>query len=146
MALNEPPSKHLGFTGTSGHITELQRLYLKTNLISLYEQGFLYLHHGDCIGADVIAHYIALSLGYKIIIHPPENSYKRAFKKGIKIYDVKPYLKRNKDIVHESSKLLACPNEADRGRYLKTGYMPVRSGTWATVRYALKDNIQVIFV
>jgi len=84
-------------------------------------------HHGDCIGADAQAHDIAVSLGCKVIIHPPDNARQRAFKSGAHIRAPKPYLVRNKHIVRETELLIAMPSEFSEQH---------RSGTWSTVRYA----------
>jgi len=105
------------------------------------------LHHGDCFGADCEAHGIALEIGgcVGIEIHPPENEYKRAWcslvenqNKVIGSHNPKPYLKRNHDIVEATTVLIAAPKEKKE---------VLRSGTWATVRYARKAHrkIQLLY-
>jgi hypothetical protein len=60
-------------------------------------------------------------------VHPPTDDRKRAFCTGNGAdWEPKPYLERNHDIVDETTILIACPNGEER----------MRSGTWATVRYA----------
>jgi hypothetical protein len=72
-----------------------------------------------------------LGKGIRIVIHPPTDPKKRAFCKGAaEIREPKPYLDRNHDIVDEGSGLLiAAPFQEEE---------ILRSGTWATVRYAWK--------
>lgn len=93
-------------------------------------------HHGDCIGSDAQAHEIAQAFGCKIVIHPPINPSKRAFCKGeITILEPRQYLDRNHDIVDACETLIATP---------KTSEEELRSGTWATIRYARKTGKNVI--
>jgi hypothetical protein len=88
------------------------------------------VHHGDCVGADAEFHEISRALGIAVHIHPPTKNGKRAFCAHADIVrPVQDYLKRNRDIVDSCSVLLAAPN-ADKEK--------LRSGTWATVRYARK--------
>jgi hypothetical protein len=99
-------------------------------------KGFVYFAHGDCIGADAEASKIAKKLGYKIILHPPINSNKRAWSDYDEARPVKEYLVRNHDIVDETQFLIATP---------KSEIEEVRSGTWATIRYA-KDRYRNIII
>jgi hypothetical protein len=95
------------------------------------------VHHGDCIGADADFHTIALSRGLSIVIHPPENPVKRAYCSPGQVMRPKPYLDRNHDIVDSCTLLIACPS---------TDEEEVRSGTWATIRYARKVSRTRIIV
>jgi hypothetical protein len=101
----------------------------------------VYLHHGDCIGADAMAHHIADTFFMSIVVHPPDNSAARAnctARWGQATWrDPKPYLERNKDIVDSCEFLIACP----KGRIEER-----RSGTWATVRYARNTGKPVIIL
>lgn len=123
---------HIGFTGTQEIPASYQIQMLAEKLEELADgrdKGTYFLHHGDCIGADSIAHSLASSAGYEIIVHPPINPVKRAFCKGYHLQmPPRGYLDRNRDIVDASECLLAVPK----------GYEEVRSGTWSTVRYAKK--------
>lgn len=93
-------------------------------------------HHGDCVGADCEAHNILRSLGTYIIHgHPPSNPSHRAWCRFNAIEPEAPYLTRNKHIVDATGGLIACPNGPER----------LRSGTWSTVRYAIKRK-KPIFV
>ena len=100
------------------------------------------LHHGDCLGADALAHQVAVDLDWDIIIHPPTKDAQRAFcsrdGEWVAVLLAKPYMVRNRMIVNDSSELLAMPSDPTT---------PVlRSGTWATIRYARKCNREITFV
>lgn len=60
----------IGFTGTQEGMTigQARTLYRYLRNMECEE-----LHHGDCLGADEAAHYIARSLGCRVILHPPTN-------------------------------------------------------------------------
>lgn len=122
----------LGFTGTQKGMTDLQ----KERVISfLLMHEVVEVHHGDCVGADSEFHDLIRERCPKVQvhIHPPELDVKRAFKEGDVVHPEKAYLKRNRDIVNVVDVLLACPK----------GPEIMRSGTWATVRYARKRGKQV---
>ncbi len=128
---------HVGFTGTSHQdLTRRQVEGLIGYLKSASRQGSrLQVHHGDCIRADAEFHEIALKLGAFIHIHPPANPSLRAFCLGHASYPELPYLVRNRVIVLSTDVLLAAP----KGRREE-----LRSGTWATVRYAKKIGRPVV--
>lgn len=123
---------HIGFSGSSRLITEPQEIGIAALMVDL---DALYLHHGDCIHGDALAHQIGLELSYSIIIHPPVNPAKRAFCIGaIETYPMLPYLERNRFIVDSVGLLIAAPF---------TPAEELRSGTWATIRYARKRGVPV---
>jgi len=119
----------IGFTGTQRGMTEGQKgqVHELLNLASVHE-----FHHGDCIGADEEAHRIAKDLGIWTVAHPPADPKKRAYTDADEIRESKPYLKRNRDIVDETERLMATPRTRVEQRR--------SSGTWATVRYARKQE------
>lgn len=126
----------IGFTGTKNGMTSRQRELIRNKLLNLKFEGFQYVHHGDCIGADAQFHEIALSIGFHVVIHPPSNPRLRAHLHDAytQILPVKEYLQRNHDIVNASSIMLATP---------KGDIEEIRSGTWATVRYARKNKKEI---
>lgn len=126
--------KHIAFSGTRNGMTEIQKGQFESILIKLDGD---YFHHGDCIGADAEANDIARALGYIIIIHPPENEKYRAFCVAEESRKKKGYLDRNHDIVDESDLLVATPAASKE---------KLRSGTWATIRYAKKKKKEVIII
>ena len=123
----------VGFTGTREGMTAPQRATLHKLLLE-FEGGEF--HHGDCLGADAEAHDIAAEL-YTTVIHPPLRATCRAFKSGNVVLQKQDYLERNKDIVDNTALLIAAP---------KTLREEHRSGTWSTVRYARKNDKQVIII
>jgi hypothetical protein len=132
----------LGFTGTGSKpgMDAGQQLQFMNFLM---DNGVTELHHGDCIWADAQADAIAKKLGIHVVTHPPTDNKKRAYCHGIgsngKRHNhdnqterwPKPYLVRNHDIVDETEQLFAAPKELAE---------VVRSGTWATIRYARKTG------
>ena len=125
----------IGFTGSRNGITNEQResiiQFLDKNKDTEFEA-----HHGDCIGADTDFHNICSKYEKcKIYIHLPNINTMRSYCKSDNIFQPKPYITRNHDIVDSCDVLLACPSE-------KTEQL--RSGTWATIRYARKINKPVL--
>lgn len=139
----------IGFTGTQRGMTESQKEFLKEILEMKVCTEFC---HGDCIGSDAQANQIAINLGISIFtIFPPELTKKRAFcfnpnkmEMGYEwntidvadFYSIKvkwmpenKYLERNKHIVDSVDWMIATPKEFEHS---------IRSGTWATIRYAWK--------
>ena len=123
----------VGFTGNRDGMTEDQKATVE-RLLSIRPTE---LHHGDCIGCDADAHYIALQFKIPIIGHPPDFPGQRMFLHYAEKREEKPYLERNHDIVDETDILIACPEQAEE---------IMRSGTWATVRYARKVGKAVLVI
>ena len=126
---------HVGFTGTQQGMTEKQKEVVLLLLESVESGGAF--HHGDCIGADAQAATIARSIGYPIKGHPPINDSKRAFFDSDDESEPKEYLVRNHDIVDESEIMIAAPKEEKE---------ILRSGTWSTIRYAMKQDMPLYIV
>lgn len=120
----------IGFTGTQEGMTEKQIDAISVFLLDYEVQEF---HHGDCVGADNDAHIITRiqAPAAKIVVHPPLNESKRAFCRADAVLPAKPYLDRNHDIVDAVEVMFATPKEKVE---------QVRSGTWATIRYARKQG------
>lgn len=134
----------LGFTGSQSGMTEYQKKQLIHHLQKWalkYEE--LEIHHGDCVGADYEFHEICKKVWpnatLTIIIHPPTNSTKRAFCEfpGQTLLPPLPYLTRNREIVNAVNGMLAGPKETEE---------QLRSGTWATIRYAVKTETPLIIL
>ena len=126
----------IGFTGTQWGITSKQEFTLYEILHRLNPAES---HSGDCIGADksflnAIRH---LKPKCKTFGHPPKNSKKRAFCKYDVLLPEEEYLVRNRNIVDSSDLLIATP---------RTFEEELRSGTWATIRYARKSNKPIIII
>jgi hypothetical protein len=131
---------HIGFTGTQKGLTRKQNERLRSKFRD-YLLEYWFLHHGDCIGGDDEADTIGKEYNAHRIIHPPLNPIKRAFcnTKGgdYSILPEKDYIPRNHDIVDSVSKLIACPKEKEE---------QLRSGTWATIRYARKKKLPIFII
>jgi hypothetical protein len=128
---------NIGFTGTQQGMSERQKFFFRKFLGMMLrdKDGHNYFHHGDCVGADIEAAAIAHWMGYKIILHPPIITSKRAYCHfAWEERKPKDYLVRNHNIVDECSLLIACPKEMKE---------VLRSGTWATIRYAKKQSKSV---
>ena len=127
--------KYVGFTGTRNGLTPGQKFELSEYLRYLKNQGFTHFRHGDCIGADSQAANLAKQMGYYLVAHPghphkdKNNTSYRAFTKfNDEVLEAKPFLTRDHDIVDLSQHMIATPNGEEK----------LRSGTWATIRYAKK--------
>lgn len=72
-----------------------------------------------------------------VVIHPPKDESKRAFSIADEVRGAKPYLQRNKDIVDETDVLIATP---------KGNEEELRSGVWATIRYARKQKKKIVII
>jgi hypothetical protein len=117
---------HVGFTGTRNLLTRVQDQRLSHLLFDMRQVGWDTFHHGDCLGADKRAFEIAKHHGFWTICHPPLVKTLRAFTKSHETREERPYIARNNDIVDETGFLIATPDGPER----------LRSGTWATIRYA----------
>lgn len=127
--------KKLGFTGTRVGMTDAQLDAVRDFMVDRYE--FSQLHHGDCKGADEQAHEVAQWVGHYIVTHPPNNEKLRAYCDADETRTPKEYLERDRDIVKECDHLLATPAQS---------HNVDRSGTWYTIRYAIKMGIPVTII
>jgi hypothetical protein len=124
--------KIIGITGTQKGASAAQLEILKA---VLWSHSPYELHHGDCVGVDEQAHNLATG---RVLIHPPTNPGKRAWclpRKG-EILPEYDYLDRNHHIVQACELLIALPDGPER----------MRSGTWATIRYATKTGRPVLII
>jgi hypothetical protein len=124
----------IGFSGTQRGMTEAQKATVSRLLAAA--PGVTSAHHGDCIGADAQFHELALAYA-PVIIHPPTNDAKRAFCHGAVVLPAEGYIARNHAIVDACQVVIATPKEADE---------VVRSGTWATIRYARQQGKLVLVI
>lgn len=118
------------FTGTQAGMTDAQRQRVRAGLTLLRPTIGI---HGDCIGADADFHAILVELGIASVIYPCTIESKRAYCQlgpaGGTIHVPQSPLERNRIMVRRSAILIATP---------KGHSEELRSGTWATVRYARK--------
>lgn len=115
----------VGFTGTRAGMSAIQKQQLATVLRWLNEGdavAFTELHHGMAVGADMEAETIAKANGWYVVKRHPASG--------------KP-LARNRQIVAACDVLIAAP---------RTDQEELRSGTWATVRYARQAGKPVVML
>lgn len=130
----------IGFTGTRRGTTKAQRQELFSIIYRWNPDEF---HHGDCLGADAEAHAIVRDAAeqrgraIKIVGHLPDNEKLRAYCKFDERRDPAGYIERDHNIVDEVNLMVATP-----GDFVEV----VRSGTWATVRYARKIKRHIIII
>lgn len=124
----------IAFTGTQQGMTDVQSGVVTSILPLLFKIAGWKIRHGDCIGADEQIHRICRRTAFRrcfIHIHPPSNKSKCAFCEADAYEPSMGYLERNHAMVDATSTLLATPKDMAE---------ELRSGTWATVRYARKRN------
>ena len=133
---------HIGFTGSRHQMPIPAKLTLTTTLNDIYAAAIfssapIVFHHGDCVNSDVLAAGIAKALGFIVHGHPPFDDKLRAFFQNNVTHAPKNYLDRNHDIVDVSRILIATP---------ATEHEVLRSGTWATIRYARSLNRELCII
>ena len=116
-----------GFTGSRNEPTDAQLDWLWRQFDECTEW-----HHGACVGADEASHQAAIDHGIdgtRLVVHPPINAARRMHYDHRALWlPAKLYLDRNRDIVDATDELLALPDGPER----------LQSGTWSTIRYAVK--------
>lgn len=119
------PLRRVGFSGTQEGMT-LPQLHNVDELLgdNLTTQ---WAHHGDCIGADADFHKLSRLNGLFVKGHPPIKEIKRAWCEFDEVALPKDYIERNHDIVDAVDWVIFTPKEFRE---------QLRSGTWATIRYA----------
>lgn len=129
----------IGFTGNRYGLNSNQKEEIKKILNSFTS---IIISHGDCVGADTDFHKLCMDYRKEhpdktmiIHIYPPDNASLRAFNDGDVVFPTKPYLKRNMDILKNSSILIACPVDKNKEQ--------LRSGTWSTMRKARKRQMVI---
>lgn len=123
----------LGFTGSqygprTEHQLEAVRGFIHGARIGHDEAEF---HAGCCIGWDDAAAEMAREYGYRLIGHPPTKKTKIGKVEYDFYFPPLPYLERDHRIVDDTELLLAAP---------WTPYEQLRSGTWATIRFAVRRD------
>ena len=125
----------VGFTGTRDGMTEAQRKSVRA-LVKWLQPAEA--HHGECKGADFEFYEICRKEDVCMIVaHPPLNEKHRVLTESNIHRDPRPYLARNHKLVNDSECLIAAPSTEDE---------QLRSGTWATVRYARARGRKIYLV
>lgn len=130
----------VGITATRRGLTDYQKMTVSSTLESLLFEYTNQLHHGMCIGGDLQVHKICRGLfGKNVEIHghPSNLDRFRAQCDCDVYYTPKAPLVRNRDIVIAVQTMIALPGEDEE---------ILRSGTWATIRYARMVKRQMITI
>lgn len=122
------------FTGTRNGMTFEQMRTVRYILSECYDVSVM--HNGSARGADKDAYDIADELGIRVIAHPANNvkAKDRVILSHAEYREAKPALIRNKVMVDEGDFVIATPGEYEE---------QLRSGTWATIRYAIKEEERI---
>ena len=130
--------KALGVTGgrdLAEISDERQKRFIRVLRVTFGERDFDQLHHGGCTGVDKLAHDTAIEMGVRVVVHPPDNRrHECEYADAQEVRPRLPYLERNRRIVEAVDGLLALPSSPTE---------VVRSGSWATVRYARARRVPV---
>lgn len=133
----------VGFTGSRRGMAPLARGKVQALLMLYFVHTIsCTLHHGDCVGSDEEVEKLASDLGYYTMAYPASDVAERWLAKTAShlTRDPMPALQRNEFIVAESDVLIATVQ----------GFTPnaeqLRSGTWATIRYAKKEDCPIWLV
>jgi hypothetical protein len=129
--------KLIGFTGTSHGCTDLQSSSLGKTIGRHSQPTYVpspgQFHHGGCVGADALAHRVAQFVHWEVHVHwsatSPGEFVDRSLALPYVTHPELPPLERNRVIVDLTDRLIACPRTMEE---------ELRSGTWATIRYARK--------
>lgn len=132
----------IGFTGTRKGMTFAQEFQLKDVLgyfwdVAHARRARAELHYGGQNGADLGARTVAKEYGYHVETYPCPGVVADEETKVDVWHEVFPPLTRNRNIVAAVDILVAAP---------ETDEEELRSGTWATVRYARARGIPVVML
>lgn len=113
----------IGFTGTRWGMAYRQQQALGFILDCM---SAAIIHHGGAEGADTECEQMAMQRGFNVIEHAPRAP-----------ISSKTLLERNRWIVNASFRMIAAPKRMREEQ---------RSGTWATIRYAIKQQKPVLII
>lgn len=125
---------HIGITGTRNGFNERQLEEFHDFIKGAFEPGAVF-HHGDCIGVDVEAAWVAREVGYYIVGHPPIKKELRGYFDDDETREPKNYFARNRDIVDASFAMAVVPWQM---AHASSG------GTWYTHDYADKNKKPIV--
>lgn len=129
----------IAFTGTRQGMTPAQLKEFRQGLAVISQPGDAF-HHGGCVGADLQAHDVAVN-GFQLAAEVWPATGREvpdwALNTARVIHPAHPPLERNHFIVSGADALIATPKEYNE---------VLRSGTWATVRYARKVPGCVVYI
>lgn len=136
----------LGFTGTTKGMTDAQHRVVREFLLSQADR-ITETHNGGATGVDLQCFVMTREFLPTELDHIWPSSYHHGGPLSfvheltslnrVWIHEPLPPLERNHEIVNHCTDLLACPGEMTE---------QLRSGTWATIRYARKTRTPIWFV
>jgi hypothetical protein len=140
----DPQEIHIGFSGTRQGMTLAQRESLAEYLRGSISVMPTILHHGLCRGSDTQAHWIAFNMGIRSVGHPPTNRSHIGFTQDQmddpnlwhSMHLAKSYLRRNRNIVHETTVLIAAPK----------ALLDLGGGTWYTINYSKRRHAHTLII
>lgn len=115
-------------------MTAAQRLAVRSLLVALMPDKVL---HGGCVGADDDFDEIASEFQLPIGVYPSTVYSKWGKRRSPTVQSPQSPLVRNKLMAYSCNVLIATPKEYNE---------VIRSGTWATVRYARKYHKRIYLV
>lgn len=131
----------LGFTGTRQiDLVSKERLSYLEDLLLAKDVDYDFRAtavHGCAEGADSVFHQMCLNLNIPVYGRPCTGNRSKLGQFRF-VYMPEAPLARNRKIVEDCDVLIALPIDKD--------VEELRSGTWATIRYARKLNKQVIII
>lgn len=128
----------VAFTGSRKGPTQGQRNSIRRFIESFArEDRDSIIIHGGAVGVDSAVHGIAMKAGLWVEIYPGPHTSVDILETPAIIHKRAPYLERNHTMVDRCNWVIAVPYEAEE---------QVRSGTWATVRYARKQDVPVYMI
>lgn len=125
--------KSIGTTASRIGLTEKQQSWLEKFLDN---NTASVLHHGDCVGGDDTVATLFAKHGSYIIAHPGSSaqSLKACCRANDFILPPRDNLVRDRVIVNSIQVLLGFP---------ATNFYVETSGTWYTIRYAMKQKVDL---
>ncbi len=128
----------IGFTGTRDISKVSKERLQKLWEVMLDYKIFINVEviHGGAKGADeyfhniCVEHMTSIKIRWAYVVRELKGIYEE--------YPPEPPLSRNKKIVDDCDILIALPIDPNKEE--------VRSGTWSTIRYARKQNKQIIII
>jgi len=134
----------IGFIGNCRYGLDSEQKDKIISILDIYDN--IIVSHGDCIGSDTDFHNLCMNYRnehpnkkIRIEIFPLDNPKLRAFNEPDLLREKKQSnLQRNLDIIKNSSILIACPIDKNKEQ--------LRSGTWSTIRKAIKQKLTTIIL
>lgn len=126
----------LGITGTRQGMNKLQQKAFLSVVAKLLERYPMLntFHQGDCVGVDTQSAKLVKELyDFTVVAHPPVSKKLVGDFKSDQVREDKTYFARNRDIVDESSIMIAITLENEDPS-------PKLSGTWYTLNYSIKNK------